>query len=799
MKTGKDLFIIKQSILLLVVALMLSACSQQTDRAKYVNPASNEFLKSWMLLGPICVADSNDIPSDELQKEAFKLDFIDPVSLNSREALSTIEYNGQKYVWSLHTSESDIINLDALYEQKDYAYTYAFAEVEMAEAKTILCGLGSDDAVKLWLNGKEVHAFYEGRALAKDDDLIELNFKKGSNTLLLKVQDFAYGWEFCFRPIGTEMVSELLCEYAASGDLDNINFLLNYEPDLNFVSKNGLTALQNAKLKGRKEVVDLLTEKGAKDNQLYPEIGTYIDKYIQANMEQAAPGLAVLVAKDGEVLFKKGYGLANIEQKIGVDTKTKFRIGSVTKQFIATGILKLQEAGKLNVTDKLSKYIPEFPRGDEVSIQHLLTHTSGIFSFTSQPGFSDSVMNIVEAQTLMDSIMSWDFTFNPGEDIVYNNSGYFILGEIIEIVSGKWYGDYLNDEIFTPLNMNNTGVYINEKAPEHEAKGYTFKDNRYALSLDWNMSWAGGAGSLYSTVEDLFLWNEALFNGNVLSAETLKAAHTPVKLNNGEIASKMPYGYGWFLGDQRGKELIAHSGGLDGFISYLMRIPEENLTVIALTNTTPAMNGLDPTQISGDFSEYVLWEKLDPQKSYSAKTVDTTKLKNYIGRYDYGNTMVLMVTVEGDKIFAQMSDQPKFELFASTEDEFFWKVVEASIKFKRNEAGEVTHAIHYQGGSELEVTKLPDLETLPFNKDEVEAYLGDYKFQEGFIMSLIVNEQNRFYLRATGQSGNELFKTSKNTYQAKDILLTVRLLPFTGKPKIEFEQGEIKLVMERME
>jgi len=503
--------------------------------------------------------------------------------------------------------------------------------------------------------------------------------------------------------------------------------------------------------------------------------------------------------RNGDVLFKKGYGFADIENKLKVDINTKFRIGSITKQFIATGILKLQEAGELNVQDKLSKYIPEFPRGDEVTIHHLLTHTSGILSFTGRPGFIDSVANKVEAQTLMDSIMSWDYTFNPGDDISYNNSGYFILGQVIEKVSGKWFGDYLQDEIFTPLNMNNTGVYINETPPEHEAKGYTIEDGNYVLALNWNMSWAGGAGALYSTVEDLFLWNEAVFNGKILSKESVKAAHTPVKLNNGEVASKMTYGYGWGIGELRGKQVIAHSGGLHGFISNLIRIPDENLTVLALTNTTPTMESLDPQALCNVFSEYALWRKLAPQKSYATKAVDVTKLEDYVGRYDYGNSMVLNVSVEENKLFAQMSGQPKFELFADNEDAFFWKVVEANIKFIRNDAGEVTQAIHFQGGNELEVMKLPDLKTFPLNKHEIEAYLGKYKFQEGYFINLIIDEENRFFLKATGQSGNELFKIGENTYQAKDILLAIKLLPLSDKTQIEFEQGTIKKVMDKIE
>jgi len=801
MKVNQVLSTLKGTLFLLAftIALMLSGCSQKSDVAKYTNPESNQFFKTWMLLGPIYVADTNITPEEQIQKKAFDQDEINPLTITSLHALSPLIIDEKSYSWELQTSESDIMDLNAVFNNKNYAYAYAYAELDMKESKAMLCGLGSDDAVKVWLNGKEVHKNFVGRALSKDDDLIELNFKQGSNQLLLKIQNFEYGWEFCFRPIGVEMVSELVCSYAGKGDLDNINKLLKYKPDLNYKAKNGLTAWQNAKISGRDEVVDILTKNGAREDPNFPDLKSYVDNYIQSNLKENTPGFAVLIAQNGEVLFKKGYGFADVENKIKVDTKTKFRIGSITKQFIATGILKLQEEGKLTVQDKLSKYIPEFPRGDEVSIHHLLTHTSGIVSFTGRPGFIDSVANKVEAQTLMDSIMTWDFTFNPGDEMMYNNSGYFILGQIIEIVSGKWYGDYLKDEIFTPLKMNNTGVYINETPPEHEAKGYTLENDKYVLALNWNMSWAGGAGALYSTAEDLFLWNEAVFNGNVLSDESLKAAHTPVKLNNGEVAKNMLYGYGWGIGELREKKEIMHSGGLHGFISNLSRITDENLTVVTLTNTSPTMEGLNPQEVSNTFSEYALWKKLAPQKSYAAVAVDTNKLKDYVGRYDYGNSMVMVISLEENKLFAQLSGQPKFELFANKEDEFFWKVVVANITFIRNDSGIVTHGIHFQGGSELKVPKIPDLVTLVIDKAEIEPYLGKYKFQEGFFITLSINDQNRVFAQGTNQPKFEIFKTAKNTYQAKDVMGIIKLLPLSGKTQIEFEQNSTKTVMDKIE
>jgi len=299
MKTKNVLSKVNRSLFLLlfIVSLIFSGCSQQSETAKYTNLSDNIFLKTWMLLGPVNVADTSEKANMQKQQAAFDHDILDPLSLTSLDALSSISIKEQTYSWEKHTSESDIIDLNAVYDNKNFAFAYAFAEIEMQEAKTILCGLGSDDAVKVWLNGKEVHKYFGGRALSKDDDLVEIDFKQGSNQLLLKIQNFEYGWEFCFRPIGVEAVSELVCSAAGRGDLDNINELLKYEPDFSYKSKNGLTAWQNAMISGREEVIDLLLEKGAKEDQDFPELISFVDNYIQQNLKENTPGLAILIAK----------------------------------------------------------------------------------------------------------------------------------------------------------------------------------------------------------------------------------------------------------------------------------------------------------------------------------------------------------------------------------------------------------------------------------------------------------------------------------------------------------------------
>src|SRR6185436_20902384 len=257
------------------------------------------------------------------------------------------------------------------------------------------------------------------------------------------------------------------------------------------------------------------------------------------------PGLGVMVAQDGNILFEKSYGLADREDHVPVILQTTFRIGSITKQFTAAALLKLQEHGKLSIDDKLAKYIPDFPRGDEVTLRQLLTHTSGIHSYTDEPDFLSRVTNTTDTGTIIEEIKKYPFDFDPGTKWRYDNSGYLLLGDIVEKVSRQSYGDFLRENFFQPLGMSNTGVYRAQLALPHEALGYSLGrsaswiflgegfspgKNRFKQALNWDMSWAFGCGALYSTVEDLFRWNEGVFDGRVLDAASLKAAFTPVKM-----------------------------------------------------------------------------------------------------------------------------------------------------------------------------------------------------------------------------------------------------------------------------
>ena len=478
-----------------------------------------------------------------------------------------------------------------------------------------------------------------------------------------------------------------------------------------------------------------------------------------------SPGVSVLVARDGKIVFQGGFGLADLEKKTPVTVETKFRIGSITKQFTAAAILKLAEEKKLAVTDPLSKFFPDFPRGGEVTLRHLLTHTSGVHSYTDKPDFFTKVSQPNEPGALIETFKNDPPDFAPGAGFHYNNSAYFLLGEIVAKVSSKPFGDYLRETFFEPLGMKDTGIFVNANPPSNMAQGYSAGDGKIALALDWDMSWAGGAGALYSTVGDLFRWNEALFGGRVVNAESFKAATTPVELPPN--VDGMNYGYGLVMSDVKHLRAIGHGGGLNGWSSDLVRLPDQNCTVVVLANSLPPAPGLAPAEIShsiaGKFLEDEI-KKLPPMTE--DKSVDPKTFSVFAGRYDYQNA-VLTVSVEDAHLFAQLTGQPKYEIFPKGTDEFFWKVTDAQVLFLRNEKREVVAARHTQNGNTFNAPRLAG-ETVKLTAEQLDAPLGKYLYGPLAVLE-VTRDGERLFAQLTGQPKMPIFPKSATEFEWRGV------------------------------
>jgi len=403
------------------------------------------------------------------------------------------------------------------------------------------------------------------------------------------------------------------------------------------------------------------------------------------------PGLAVLVAQDGKILFEKGCGLADREYDVPVSPQTTFRIGSITKTFTAAAILKLQEEGRLSVDDKLSKYIPDFPRGDEVTLRHLLTHTSGIRDFTDKPDFDRRVTSATTTAAVIEEMKKDPYDFDPGGKWSYDNSGYILLGYIVEKVSGQTYGDFLRANFFQPLGMTNTGVCRAELGLPHEALGYSLGPNGFARAPNWDMSWFGGAGALYSTVEDLNRWIEGLHQGRVLDAASLKAALTPTKTkeNEGEEGG-IGYGFGVNFGRYRGLGEIWHTGGVDGFVSCLLRVPDKKFTVVTLANARPGRRDADPVRLADRLVDVYLAPQPVVNTNVSPASYDALT-----GRYEFLGT-ILTISRRGAHLFVERADHPEAELFPESDTEFFAKVDDLQFTFGKDRNGQAVKLIDHE-------------------------------------------------------------------------------------------------------
>lgn len=480
-------------------------------------------------------------------------------------------------------------------------------------------------------------------------------------------------------------------------------------------------------------------------------------------------GVAVLVARDGQVVFQGGFGFADLAQKLPITTDTKFRIGSVTKQFTAAAILRLAEAGKLALTDPLSKHLPGFPRGDEITLRHLLTHTSGLHSFTDDPDFIKRVGTRIEPVELMAKIKLAPLDFLPGTKFHYSNSGYFLLGEIVARVSGRPLGDFFRETFFEPLGMKNTGLYVNATPPQGIALGYGFKSGTWERALDWDMSWAGGAGALYSTVGDLFLWTEALFNGRVLSDASFQAAITPVALPATEDAMKYGYGLGRF--EHRRLPVIGHGGGLSGWSSDLIRFPEQRCTVVVLSNALPPSPGLVAGTLSRKLAETLLEadiKKLPPMEVDAS--ADPKTFADYVGRYDY-KTAIMTVSLAGAELHAQITGQPEFQIFPKAKDRFFWKVVDAEVEFVRDDQGKVVAARHSQNGNVMRAARLTDRD-LMLTAEQLDRFVGKYRYGPTALLT-VSRDGAQLFAQLTGQPRFPIFPKSDHEFEWRMVAASV--------------------------
>jgi D-alanyl-D-alanine carboxypeptidase len=489
-----------------------------------------------------------------------------------------------------------------------------------------------------------------------------------------------------------------------------------------------------------------------------------IESLAKSRFKADEPGATIIATRNGKTVFRKAYGLADIAAKTPLKPDDVLRIGSVTKQFTAVGILMLADEGKLALGDDVSKYVPTFTsKSKPVTIEHLLTHTSGIPNFTDDAEYRINRGKLSSQAEVVARFKDLPLSFEPGSRWAYSNSGYFLLGMVIEKVSGKRYADFLAEKIFNPLGMENTAYEGFERSAKRRVEGYQDADGKFSIAQKIDMSVPFSAGAMVSTVDDLARWDAAITAGKLLKPETWKKAFTAYTLTDGK---KTTYGYGWGIVKVQGKDAITHTGGIDGFASVATHVPGDKVFVAVLRNSIGGSS--NHTDLATRTAAILVGR---PMREFTQIKIAPNVFDAYVGRYELGPNFVLRVYREGNRFMTQATGQGPVEVFAETEDKFFLRVVEAQIKFVRSAAGKVESLVLFQGGREMPAKRLPDepvvaRKEVSLSAAQLDKLVGEYPLAVGFVLS-VFRDGETLLARATGQGAFQLFAESEEKFFAK--------------------------------
>ncbi len=416
-----------------------------------------------------------------------------------------------------------------------------------------------------------------------------------------------------------------------------------------------------------------------------------LDKYALAQMNVKGFSGTVLVMQKNKVLLKKSYGLADKEWNIPNTTDTKFRIGSITKQFTAACILQLIEKGKISLDDKLDKFIPGFPKGDSVTVHMLLNHTSGIASYTDLSDFGKVATLSLGIDSMISFFKNRPYNFSPGTKWKYNNSGFFLLGYIIEKVSGQSYENYLRKNILDKLGMMNTGVDRLDTILPLRAKGYSKVNAKYVNADFISLAWPYSAGILYSTVDDMYKWDRALYQTSVISASSKQKMFTPGKSN---------YGYGIII-DSLGDHLRTwHNGGIPGFVSNISRYINDDVCIIVLSN-----DDFNADAVANGLAGIVFNMPVEYPYAHKEIKLDPSLLDKYIGKYNAFLT-VEVIKKEG-KLYRHRDGSADIELKPESETKFFYSDdSDRQLEFELDTTGKVTKIWFINNGQRGEMKRV---------------------------------------------------------------------------------------------
>lgn len=399
--------------------------------------------------------------------------------------------------------------------------------------------------------------------------------------------------------------------------------------------------------------------------------------------KDAGPGGVVLVKRGDDVLLRQGYGLADLENQLPMRADAVFPLASATKQFTSMAVLKLVQAGKLTLDQRIGEIDPTLPKTiAAVSVRQLLTHTSGIKNISSIEASRAARRNEADASSLIGFFAELPLEFPPGSQFRYSNSNYIVLTRLIEVLSGQSYADYLEKTIFEPLGMTHTRYGSHLALIPGRAHGYQQDDSGAWLNAEFiSMSQPQGAGGLVSSVDDLAHWDAALNSGELVDPTLLAQAFQPVKLTD---ASTQPYGFGWVISEVQGTPSVEHGGFINGFNSQILRLPQQQILVTVLTNAEP----LNPADLSVELAAIALG------KPYDKTPATVSDPKTLVGRYQFAGEVQRDVLLIDGRLHSQFVGADAIPLLHAADDRYYLGEGLDYVRFAKDSDGHPTMTLH---------------------------------------------------------------------------------------------------------
>ena len=511
---------------------------------------------------------------------------------------------------------------------------------------------------------------------------------------------------------------------------------------------------------------------------LAAKLGDRIDTIMAASYPGDGPGAAAIAVREGKVVYRGARGMADLENGLELSPESVFRLGSITKQFTAASIMLLVERGELSLSDPLTQFLPDYPvHGHTITVENLLTHTSGIFNYTNIPGYMQTrIRSDLSTEKLIDEFKDQTIDFAPGERFSYSNSGYVLLGAIIEKVSDQSYEEFVQKNIFDRLGMEHSYYGSHTRLIPDRARGYGGAPGNWSNAPYLSMTQPHAAGSLLSTVDDMARWNAALFGGELLKPESVERMIQTFELNDGE---KSAYGFGLGIGALKGRTAISHGGGIHGFSTFATHLPEDKIFVAVLTNA-PGLP-VRPATVANRIAAVVAGAPFDEFKSIS---LSPDVLQRYVGVYRIDENAERVISVEGGQLFTQRTGSNRLAAQAHSTTGFFYENSLTHFELIQDGSGEVVEMLMFQESSAeperaVRVSRtVPEQAVAEIDPQVYAGYVGEYELRPGFTLTITV-DGDRLFGQASGQGRAELFPESETVFFLKVV-----------NAKVVFEPGD---------